>query len=786
MSRKNIWHLPVAIIVVCVMMLFFGSISVSAEEYSGECGAEGDNLTWAFSEGTLTISGTGEMRYYQYGSAPWLINCGSSITKVVIEDGVTSVSAYAFYECRHIQSVSFPETLTSIGDYAFQCIDDLTYAPLPASLETIGKYAFNQTHLTSVNLGENVTTIGKGAFSGVYDLETVTISGKNLTSIGEGAFSSCQKLVTVTFSEDATCNIGDKMFESCILLESINIPGGAKSIGKEAFYYCQDLTGVTLPNGLVTIGNCAFQYSGIKTINIPESVTTIEWGAFSLSGLESITIPGTVKEIASTICYGCEKLKSVTLSEGVETIGYEAFRECPALENVSFPNSLTSIGESAFCQSGLTSVTISGSNLVINDYAFNACFALKSVKLDGVTKIKYGAFYYCQALETIEIPATVTEIGHYVFYECGAITDIYCYAASTLDWYYLYDGLDENFDENHKPTIHVRSSELNAYKEKFSSMNANFVGDLDSISSKIIGHSITLSDMIGVNFYLNLSSAENVTVTFNWGVGDYAKTAKGTLVPVNQYGANYKVTCGVAARCLTDYITMAVMCGDEMILTDVFSVCDYIKILGKSTEYYNDPTLHELLYALELYGADSQRYFDYRTDETLPDDYYKYAYDIIDSNAVYYVTDHKQSLDSRTDLLMPDMPVKSIGDRDLGLSYFAASAVCSSQTKIRLYFVVTDETKFADVQASYNSKTLKFRSSKIGTQDVVYIETPGLCPDKLMGPVVITIAGVDYEYDFKDYLGKALEGTSDSLKDVTKSLYTYAYYANRYKEAHNG
>lgn len=784
MSRKNIWHLPVAIIVVCVTMLFFGSISVSAEEYSGECGAEGDNLTWSFSEGTLTISGTGEMRYYQYGSAPWLINCGSSITKVVIEEGVTSVSAYAFYECRHIQSVSFPETLTSIGDNAFQCIDDLTYAPLPASLETIGKCAFNQTHLTSVNLGENVKTIGKGAFSGGFDLETVTISGKNLTSIGEGAFSSCQKLVTVTFSEDATCNIGDKMFESCISLESINIPGGAKSIGKEAFYYCQNLTGVTLPNGLVTIGNCAFEYSGIKTINIPESVTTIEWGAFSLSGLESITIPGTVKDIDASICYRCEKLKSVTLSEGVETIGYEAFRECPALENVSFPNSLTSIGESAFCQSGLTSVTISGSDLVINDYAFNACFALKSVKLDGVTKIKYGAFYYCQALETIEIPATVTEIGHYVFYECGAITDIYCYADSTLDWYYLYDGFDENFDENHKPTIHVRSSELNAYKEKFSSMNANFVGDLDSISSKIIGHSITLSDMIGVNFYLNLSSAENVTVTFNWGVGDYAKTAKGTLVPVNQYGANYKVTCGVAARCMIDDITMIVKCGDEEILRDSYKVIDYITVLGKT--YPLDETLQQLLAALQDYGADSQRYFKYRDNLVLPDAYFTYRYDIISYDALSAISAARSDLENRTDLIDPDMPVKHIGDtRDIGLSYYGASAVCSSQTKIRLYFTVTDETKFAEVQAYYGSKALTFKNAKVGEQSVVYIETPGLVPDKLIAPIVFTIGGVDYEYDFTEYVGKCIAGSDYELHDVAVSLYLYGYFANQYKGDHH-
>lgn len=771
MSRKNIWHLPVAIIVVCVTMLFFGSISVSAEEYSGECGAEGDNLTWAFSEGTLTISGTGEMRYYQYGSAPWLNNCGSSITKVVIEDGVTSVSAYAFYECRHIQSVSFPETLTSIGDYAFQCIDDLTYAPLPASLETVGKYAFNQTHLTSVNLGENVKTIGKGAFSGGFDLETVTISGKNLTSIGEGAFSSCQKLETVTFSSDFKCYIANEMFHSCTSLNSINLPEGISSIGINAFYYCQSLKEITIPDSVTSLGNCAFQSTGLTSVTIPGNIQTIPTAAFSY----------------------CSNLASVTICEGVKEIEGSAFDYCPLLTTVSFPDSLEFIGNSAFNYSGLTSVTLSGNDLVIDDFAFSTCNDLRYVELlDGVIKIK-EAFYDCPSLETVVIPGTIVEIYPYAFYNCEAITDIYCYPdAANLEWYYYSDSWNEyyNFGDS-IPKIHVKAAQYSAYYDKYHGINAILEDDLDGIAAgttaRLLGHSVTLADLIGVNFYVNLSSAENVTVTFSWGVGDYAKTAKGTLVPVNQYGANYKITCGVAARCLKDYITMEIKRGDEVILTDSFSVIDYIKILGKTRSYYDDPTLHQLLYALERYGADSQRYFDYRTDETLPDYFYDYRYGIIDDAAETVVNNYWEDLDARTDLLIPDMPVKNIGnDRDLGISYYAASAVCASQTKIRLYFVVTDETKFAEVQAAYGSKELTFKTAKIGSQDVVYLETPGLYPAELIEPITITIAGVDYEYDYKDYMGKCIGDTSWNLKSVAKSLYTYSYFANKYKEAHNG
>jgi hypothetical protein len=214
---------------------------------------------------------------------------------------------------------------------------------------------------------------------------------------------------------------------------------------------------------------------------------------------------------------------------------------------------------------------------------------------------------------------------------------------------------------------------------------------------------------------------------------------------------------------------------------------DYVKILAKTRYYSDDPTLHQLLYALERYGADSQRYFGYRTDETLPDDYWAYRNELIDSTAEDDVNNYWEALDLRDDLLIPDMPVKNIGnDRDIGLSYYAASAVCASQTKIRLYFIVTDETKFAEVQAAYGSTALTFKKAKIGTQDVVYLETPGLCPPELVKPVEITIGGVVYEYDYKDYMGKCIEGTSWNLKSVAKSLYTYSYFANAYKEAHHG
>ncbi|MBR7155112.1 MAG: leucine-rich repeat protein, partial [Paludibacteraceae bacterium] len=70
--------------------------------WSGTCG---DNLTWELTDGVLTISGTGAMSNYTSSSSPWY-SYRSSITSVVIEEGVTNIGNYAFYNCTGLTSVT--------------------------------------------------------------------------------------------------------------------------------------------------------------------------------------------------------------------------------------------------------------------------------------------------------------------------------------------------------------------------------------------------------------------------------------------------------------------------------------------------------------------------------------------------------------------------------------------------------------------------------------------------------------------------------------------------------
>ncbi len=102
----------------------------------------GDSLTWELKNGTLSISGTGKMYdYSQDFPAPWR-NQADSVTKAVVNSGVTSVGSYAFSGCKNLTAVTLPESLRTVGKMAFLDCARLKTLTLPEDVTQIGEYAF--------------------------------------------------------------------------------------------------------------------------------------------------------------------------------------------------------------------------------------------------------------------------------------------------------------------------------------------------------------------------------------------------------------------------------------------------------------------------------------------------------------------------------------------------------------------------------------------------------------------------------------------------------------------
>ena len=153
---------------------------------SGNCGDpevhDGADVTYSLTDdGVLTISGTGAMANYDsYTSTPWF-SVNSTITSVVIGDGVTTIGDNAFGNCTNMTSVSIPASVTSIGCAAFSSCGlsatalTVTFAG-GSLLTTIGFQAFSQAKLTSITLPASVTSIDKWAFDACYYLATITLN----------------------------------------------------------------------------------------------------------------------------------------------------------------------------------------------------------------------------------------------------------------------------------------------------------------------------------------------------------------------------------------------------------------------------------------------------------------------------------------------------------------------------------------------------------------------------------------------------------------------------------
>ena len=385
-------------------------ISASADETGADetsaatwTKTESDGLTWTLDyDGKLTISGTGAMKDYDYNNNQSPVYMNSSVKKVVIEDGVTSIGNWAFYKCTSLTTITIPDSVTSIGESALAGCVNLTSITIPKSVTSIGSGVFDGCNnltvylesgstLTSNDLGVNESKIGsywvEDNLTWKLDADgTLTISGtgamkdydyNNNPSPANQKKGSVKKVVI----KDGVTSIGKDAFKNCSNLKSITILDSVTSIGDFAFSDCSSLTSITIPDSVTSIGDFAFSgCSSLTSITILDSVT-------------SITIPDSVTRIGDFAFSGCSSLTSITIPDSVTSIGDDAFSYCRSLTSITIPDRVTSIGNLAFYDcSGLTSITIPDSVTSIGKDAFSSCTKLKTISLSCKSTLKKSDF----------------------------------------------------------------------------------------------------------------------------------------------------------------------------------------------------------------------------------------------------------------------------------------------------------------------------------------------------------------------------------------------------------
>lgn len=222
----------------------------SGAKLTGGAAGDGSGVTWQLTENTddpstykLTISGSGAMEDFPFGSyQPWY-SFHDQITSVVVSPGVTSIGQCAFSRFAKLTHVDIADSVISIGWDAFYYCSSLTNITIPQSVTYIGPLAFfHCTNLSSITLSNNITSIGSSAFEDCTNLTSITIPG-SVTSIGLAAFCNCTKLTSITIPDSVT-TIDLEAFKNCSSLTSITIPGSVTSIGPYVFDGCTSLNDI--------------------------------------------------------------------------------------------------------------------------------------------------------------------------------------------------------------------------------------------------------------------------------------------------------------------------------------------------------------------------------------------------------------------------------------------------------------------------------------------------------------------------------------------------------------
>ena len=415
-----------------------------------------------------------------YGNYGFAYGCTS--LKYVDLSCITSIGGFAFYGCKSLENINFPESITAINSNAFQGCSLLNKDINLPNLTSLGSSAFSTTKIKKVsNLG-NITAINSLTFNNCTELTEFTDPISNCTYDSK-CFTNCTSLTKINISDNEkwfrntfksdTANpiryaknfyINDELVDTMKVPSDLTTIGNyvlqnwngttvdfgdstIETIGSYAFKDCTNLTNCNIPQSVKTINERAFQgCTGLEfdTLNLP-NLTSI--GSYALDGVKirKLVITSLVNLPTQSRTLGAKStLQEVVLSSKCTTLPVRVFDGYTKLNTInlglittfnslclwgtgltgtlSIPSATGTLGDEAFTGTKITNIANLGSVTTIMRKTFSLCTSLQSVNLPStLITIGNSTFNGCSNLTTINLPETITTIGGAAFWECYSL-----------------------------------------------------------------------------------------------------------------------------------------------------------------------------------------------------------------------------------------------------------------------------------------------------------------------------------------------------------------------------
>ncbi len=222
--------------------------------------------------------------------------------------------------------------------------------------------------------------------------------------VGIGTVRSDEIVIPAFYNGYPVTEIGRRAFENNVNLKKVTLPDTIKCILNFAFAGCTALESIDLPDGLQDIQSHAFSGSGLKKLELPDSVTNMPFSIFD----------------------NCLNLESFRWSKGLIDIPIKFLENTPKIKSIVLPDSITVISTDAFVGSSVESVKIPKNVTHIFERAFENTniHSVEFEKGSVLTYIGEDAFKGCRNLQSIVIPASVTDIGPNAFSDCPDLKNV--------------------------------------------------------------------------------------------------------------------------------------------------------------------------------------------------------------------------------------------------------------------------------------------------------------------------------------------------------------------------